>query len=282
MIPNDTCASNENEEPVLEFGGLEHVLGTSPGNQFCVTVDQTIRLYPRDFCAILGPSGCGKTTLLSILGLLRRPSNVSDMKVFRLRPDDGDSELSLVDLREMWIRNNSRGIDSLRRRSIGFALQSGELLTSLTVGENITLPLRLVGTSSSTANARVKELMERFQLRSQGGGDLTHSRVNSLSGGEYQRVALARAIAHSPRLVFVDEPTAALNREMARGALKEFESLQHNSANPGATVMITHDESFAREFANVIITMSPVKGEAAGRVVSIERQPVLITSIEKA
>ena len=272
MMTYDELPLEDAEEPILEFGGLEHVLGSMPGSQFRVTVDQDIRLFAKDFCAILGPSGCGKTTLLSILGLLRRPGNLENMKSFRLRLNDNATGESLVDVREMWLRKNGRGIDALRRSSIGFALQSGELLTSLTVGENITLPMRLVGLHPSVASARLEELMGRFHLRSQQGGDLTRAKVNSLSGGEYQRVALARAIAHSPRLVFVDEPTAALNREMARGALKEFENLQHTSDTPGVTVMITHDELFAKEFANVIIRMSPVKNEAAGEVVSVERE----------
>lgn len=279
MMTCDDLPLNDAEEPILEFGGLEHVLGKMPGSQFRVTVDQDIRLFAKDFCAILGPSGCGKTTLLSILGLLRRPGNLEDMKSFRLRLNDNATGESLVDVREMWLRKNGRGIDALRRSSIGFALQSGELLTSLTVGENITLPMQLVGLHPSVASARLEELMGRFNLRSQQGADLTRAKVNSLSGGEYQRVALARAIAHSPRLVFVDEPTAALNREMARGALKEFENLQHTSDAPGVTVMITHDELFAKEFANVIIRMSPVKNEAAGQVVSVERESHSRTSL---
>ncbi len=93
-----------------------------------------------------------------------------------------------------------------------------------------------------------------------------NARVNKLSGGEYQRVSLARAIAHHPRLIFVDEPTAALNREMARGALETLRELLNHATRPSATVMITHDEELAHEFANVTIRMAPVRNRPAGRV----------------
>ena len=99
------------------------------------------------------------------------------------------------------------------------------------------------------------------------------SRINKLSGGEYQRVALARAIAHRPTLVFVDEPTAALNRELARGALEQLRKLQREDGQHGAVVMITHDEDLADEFADMIIRMAPCKDRPAGEVVEIIHKP---------
>jgi ABC-type lipoprotein export system ATPase subunit len=168
-------------------------------------------------------------------------------------------------------------------------LQSGELLSSLTVAENIAVPLRLNGAKKTKVNQRVEELLLAFKLKTRntdtnGTADFNRSlasqRINRLSGGEYQRVALARAIVHQPTLLFVDEPTSALNRELAYGALNELRSLQCNEEARGAVIMITHDEELAAMFADTIIRMAPRRGTAIGEVVSIEanvpRLPELI------
>ena len=151
----------------------------------------------------------------------------------------------------------------------------------MTVRENVAVPLKVNGVGATDCQDRVDELIDAFQLRRSmepGAGeesdesyDLSLARVNKLSGGEYQRVSLARAMAHRPRLVFVDEPTASLNREMARGALQQFRSLQQDASAPGATIMITHDEVLASDFANVTIRMAPIRNQAAGEVVEVIR-----------
>lgn len=104
---------------------------------------------------------------------------------------------------------------------------------------------------------------------------LASARVNKLSGGEYQRVSLARAIAHEPTLIFVDEPTAALNRELARGALTQLGELQRGEGRFGATIMITHDELLAEEFANVVVRMAPLSDRPAGHVCEVVRREPL-------
>ena len=101
------------------------------------------------------------------------------------------------------------------------------------------------------------------------GYTLANARVNKLSGGEYQRVVLARAIAHNPDLIFVDEPTAALNQELARRSLGILKAMQNDERR--AVLMITHDEDLAKEFSNVIIRMAPVRGMPAGHIASIQR-----------
>lgn len=184
------------------------------------------------------------------------------------------------DLRQFWLRRQRTQIERLRREHIGFALQNGELLPSLTVRENIAVPLRLNGLTGKRCWDRVNELLSTFRLDGSEATDdeaarqrhlqrLAYSRINKLSGGEYQRVALARAIAHRPTLLYVDEPTSALNRELAWGALEQMRLLQCSESSQGAAVMITHDEQLAIAFADVIIRMSPVKGQPVGEVVEI-------------
>jgi len=276
--------------PILYVDDLEQVLfDPDRGDTFTVNVDKPIELASGDFAALLGPSGCGKTTLLSVLGLLRKPSKPREISSFNFGIDldkDGNPQ-STIDIGTAWAQDDRELIEKLRRKHVGFALQSGELLSSLTVAENIRMPLELNEFEESESQARLDELIEAFGLsrKREGGSDsisLSKSRVNKLSGGEYQRVVLARAVAHKPDLIFVDEPTAALNHELARRSLTKLREMQ--AVEKCAILMITHDEHLAREFANIIIRMEPVAGKPAGHIASIEQQtPELWSSpLEKA
>jgi putative ABC transport system ATP-binding protein len=266
------------DRPVLEIEGLEQRLyDPQRGEEFVVHASDRIIIPAGGVVAILGPSGCGKTTLLTVLGLLRRPSYPAALKRFAMWVDDGHGKVQEHDLKQTWFEGKIAHVERLRRSAIGFALQSGELLPALNVRENIAAPLQLNGITGWDCWSRVDDLLEAFGLHRGGGpaangSKLSYSRVNKLSGGEYQRVALARAIAHRPTLVFVDEPTAALNRELARGALEQLRTMQLRAKSHGATVMITHDEQLADEFATMIIRMAPMRGRPAGEVVEVIRR----------
>lgn len=267
----------DDDAVVLEIEGLiQRLRDPQSGAEFVVEVEQLLQVRQGDFVAILGPSGCGKTTLLTVLGLLRKPSAPRDLRVFRIRSSNGIANNSgFLDLKAAWCNRQNGLIETIRRRHIGFALQSGELLPSLTVAENIAAPMYLNGYDYADRKSRVSDLIDAFGLRRKTGDnhyDLSRKRVNKLSGGEYQRVSLARAIAHRPSIVFVDEPTAALNREMARGALEQFRLLEASGSGGAATIMITHDEELADEFANLVVRMAPIVGRPAGRITAITRK----------
>ncbi len=264
---------------VLEIDHLEQRLfDPQRGEEFIVYARQPIVIKAGSVVAILGPSGCGKTTLLTVLGLLRRPSNLESLGRFIMRVRGSDMGIKEYDLRSLWTERRHSQIEYLRRSAVGFALQTGELLPALTVRENIAAPLRMNGVSGRLCWQRVDELLNAFGLSkttesSSKGSKIAHSRINKLSGGEYQRVALARAISHRPTLVFVDEPTASLNRELARGALEQLRGMQSRDHGCGATIMITHDEQLADDFATLVIRMEPLKGRPAGEVVEIIERP---------
>ena len=272
--------SDSPPEFVLELAGLEQrLVDAASGETFTVRVEMPLRIARRSSVALLGPSGCGKTTLLTVLGLLRSPTATERIEQFTIRTPDQNGRWIDHDLRDIWLRRRRRQIEKLRREHLGFALQSGELLPALTVRENIAAPLRLNSVPRAACRTRVDELLESFGLEDSATDFLPTNngsrrrlgdqRVNRLSGGEYQRVALARAVVHRPTLLFVDEPTSALNRELAHDALRQLRALQCGPQSHGALIMITHDENLAMTFADVIVRMAPRRGEPVGEVVEI-------------
>ena len=302
--------SVETQPVVLRLQGLKHELIDREKNEsFTVFVEQDLEFRSRDFIGVLGPSGCGKTTLLTILGLLRLPNNLDRLEHFELFvPQRNTNDLKLIDLKEAWKQRRRKLIERVRREHMGFALQSGELVSSLTVTENIQVPLLLNGWPRTRLNARCQELLGQFRLnriqgetseavstdgQSSGSKEsdaswrakrnvLAVSRINRLSGGEYQRVVLARAISHRPSVVFIDEPTSALNRELANDALTVMQDLQRDNPQPGITFMITHDEELAEKFCSVIVRMAAKKNEPAGEVVEVIRKETSLPNSQSA
>jgi len=164
-----------------------------------------------------GRSGSGKTTLLNIVGALDRPTAGS--VIF-----DGKDIARLSEKKR----------DAFRRKHIGFVFQSVALIGQMTAYENIEFALRISGMGAGERRKRVIESLERVGL-----GKRMHHRPSELSGGEQQRVAIARAIAHRPRLVLADEPTAELDTKMGIRVVQLFRELVQIE---GITViMSTHD-----------------------------------------
>jgi putative ABC transport system ATP-binding protein len=192
----------------LELGdGEETVLALD-------AVDLTVA--PGEFVAIVGPSGSGKSSLLAVAGALVRPTR-------------GDVIVADQDLGSLGARERAR----VRRDAIGFVFQSGNLLPALTAVDQLRLPLRF------NRSARVAARDPRALLAEVGMEGKADRRPHQLSGGERQRVGIARALVTSPRLLLVDEPTAALDRHRSREVvdLLARETRQHTVA----TVMVTHD-----------------------------------------
>jgi len=147
-----------------------------------------------DFISIRGRSGAGKTTLLKIVGLLEEPDR-GEVRVFgRVANMLSDDEKS-----------------KLRLHSIGFIFQFFNLIPSLTVLENIELPLALAGVGRHERRKRIRELLEYFDLTS-----LAERFPETLSGGEKQRIAVIRALANSPKIILADEPTSSIDDENSK------------------------------------------------------------------
>jgi putative ABC transport system ATP-binding protein len=179
------------------------------------------------FTAIMGPSGSGKSTLLHVAAGLDRPTSGSVAL--------GDTELAGLSERRLTI---------LRRERIGFVFQAFNLMPSLTVSQNIGLPLRLDG--RRPRRAQVREVAARVGLDNR----LRH-RPSQLSGGQQQRVAIARALITRPEVVFADEPTGALDTRSGRGVLALLREVV--DADGHTVVMVTHDPIAAAHADRVIL-----------------------------
>jgi putative ABC transport system ATP-binding protein len=173
-----------------------------------------------EFVAVTGPSGSGKTTFLNIAGLLESPSS-------------GTFELDGEDVSKLNDRQRSRR----RNEKVGFIFQSFNLIPDLNLADNVDVPLRYRGWSSTRRRKAVGEMLDLVGL-----GSRQNYLPSQLSGGQQQRVAIARALAGKPRFLLADEPTGNLDSEMADIVMKLLESIN----GEGTTiVMVTHDPDLA-------------------------------------
>ncbi|MCU1460250.1 MAG: transporter ATP-binding protein [Acidimicrobiales bacterium] len=180
-----------------------------------------------EFVAVVGPSGSGKSTLLHLIGALDAPT-AGEVRV------EG-TPLSSLD---------RQGRAHLRSRRIGFVFQLYNLLPSLTVEENVSLPARIAGDWTAERRARVDDLLDAVGL--------TAKRTRwpaQLSGGEQQRVAVARALVMRPAVVLADEPTGNLDSEAGRDVMAV---INRAHAEGQTIVMVTHDLRIAAQAARVI------------------------------
>lgn len=189
----------------------------------------SLTLHAGEAVAIVGPSGCGKSTLLEALGLILKPERVQQ---FQLLTTDLAADLSLrAGRREsQWAR--------LRQHHMGYVPQTGGLLPFLTVRQNIALPASMSG--HTTQGMLLDRVVERLQLTA-----LLNRYPRELSIGERQRVSFARAVAHQPSLILADEPTAALDPNLAHElfslileTVREFKI---------AALIVTHEWSIVAE-----------------------------------
>jgi len=174
-----------------------------------------------EYVAIMGESGVGKSTLLNLIAGLDRP-------------DGGRIVLEGTDLAAL----DDEALTLTRRRRLGFVFQAFHVLPYLTVGQNVALPLELLGTDAATRDARVAGMLEAVGLTA-----FASRSPRELSGGELQRVAIARALVHRPRLLLADEPTGNLDPTTARQVLALLKA--RVGAEGGAGILITHSVAAA-------------------------------------
>jgi putative ABC transport system ATP-binding protein len=174
-----------------------------------------------DFVAVMGPSGCGKSTLLHLCGAMDLPTS-------------GRVLVDGVDVSGL----DDDALTRLRRERIGFVFQFFNLLPTLTIAENVALPLLLAGRPEREARRRAVALVERVGLGARAG-----HYPQQVSGGEMQRAAMARAVVHAPALLVADEPTGNLDSENGARVLELLGELNRDTGV--AILLATHSDETA-------------------------------------
>ncbi|MCP8969336.1 ABC transporter ATP-binding protein [Ectobacillus ponti] len=181
-----------------------------------------------EFVGIMGPSGSGKTTLLNVISTIDAPTS-GDVFI------NGNNPYSL----------KKNDIAHFRRRELGFVFQHFNLLETLTVAENIVLPLTLEGTPLAEMEQRLQEAARKLGIEG-----ILQKRTYEISGGQMQRTAIARAIIHKPQLLLADEPTGNLDSKSSRDVMETLEQL--NSCDQTTMMMVTHD-ALAASYCNRVV-----------------------------
>jgi putative ABC transport system ATP-binding protein len=234
VAPSSSTSATAAAVPAVALREVRKVHGRGEGS--VVALDGvSIGLARGSFTAIMGPSGSGKSTLLHVAAGLDRPTSGSVAI--------GDTNLASLSERRLTI---------LRRERIGFVFQAFNLMPSLTVTQNIGLPLRLDGRRAR--RSEVRDVAARVGLSER----LRH-RPSQLSGGQQQRVAIARALVTCPDVVFADEPTGALDRSSGRAVLELLREVV--DADGHTVVMVTHDPVAAAHADRVLLLAD---GQLAG------------------
>jgi len=203
------------------------------GNTIVTAIDAVgMRVEKGEFVALLGSSGSGKSTLLNLIAGLDRPTSGS----------------VVVQGRDL-ARMSSEELARHRRETVGIVFQAFNLIGSMTLTENVELPLRFAEAERAERRQRVREALERVGL----GSRLQH-RPGELSGGEQQRAALARALVNRPAILLADEPTGNLDSHNGHEILKLLREFNQSLAM--TVLMVTHERSLAERFASRILIMA--------------------------
>ncbi len=214
---------------LIELKGLNKTYET-PAGAFVALRDVDLTIEAGEFVAVVGKSGSGKSTLLNMVGGIDRPTSGSVSLGGQAIQGLSENELSL------W-----------RGRHVGLVFQFFQLLPTLTVAENVMLPMDFSGAfPAASRRARAIGLLERV-----GVADQANKLPSALSGGQQQRVAIARALANEPPVILADEPTGNLDSSTAREVLALFRDL----AGAGTTVLIATHE---RDIANIVDRTVPI------------------------
>lgn len=199
------------------------------GEAFPALKGVDLQFRNNEFVSILGPSGCGKTTMLNIIGGLDRYTS-GDLLV------DGKSTKNFKEFE--W--------DAYRNATIGFVFQTYNLISHLSVLDNVEMSLRLSGVSSQERRKRALQVLEEVGLTVH-----VKKRPNQLSGGQMQRVAIARALINNPKVLLADEPTGALDSQTSVQIMELIRKISKNRL----VIMVTHNRDIAEQYSDRIVEL---------------------------
>lgn len=212
---------------ILQAKNVNKTFGTK-GNLYTALQNINLSIEEGEYVGIMGPSGAGKSTLLNIFSTIDTPSS-GEITI------DGQNIVAM----------NEEKLSDFRRNKLGFIFQDYNLLDTLTVKENILLPLALSKVPAAEIEKRVEEIADTFGIR-----EILEKYPYHISGGQKQRAAASRAIVSNPSLILADEPTGALDSKSATGLLESLSKL--NQQNQATILMVTHD-AYAASYCKRVI-----------------------------
>lgn len=214
---------------ILEANQIVKIYGELSGEGSTTALDDvSLSIEPGEFIAIMGPSGSGKTTLLNILSGIDEPTS-------------GEVAISGEKINKI----SGNKLAKFRRKHVGFVFQEFNLLDSLTVKENILLPMILEKSEIEEMEARVQTLTQLFGIE-----DILHKYPYHISGGQQQRTAVSRALVNEPKIVLADEPTGNLDSKSAATIMECFEKIVQELET---TVLIVTHDVFAASYCRKVI-----------------------------
>lgn len=214
--------------PILNVNHVSKIYGTK--QKFKALHDINFSVDKGEFVAIMGPSGSGKTTLLNVI------SSIDSIS-------DGTVEISGNEINQL----SNKKLAQFRKKELGFIFQDYSVLPTLTVKENIMLPLSVQKMKKDEMEKNYQDVTEALGIY-----DLSDKYPSEISGGQQQRTAAARAFVHRPSIIFADEPTGALDSKSAQDLLHRLEDM--NKQFNSTIIMVTHDPS-AASFAQRVIML---------------------------
>lgn len=220
---------------VLETKNLTKIYGSKGKGLTVKALDEfNMQIKEGEFVGIMGPSGSGKTTLLNILATIDSPTSgellLNGENPHNLNPDD---------------------LAIFRRNNLGFIFQDFNLLDTLSVKENIILPLVLEEFKKRDIEEKLEKIVEVLNIK-----DILNKRTYEISGGQQQRTACARAMINNPAIILADEPTGNLDSKASHDLMSSLEQI--NNERKSTIVMVTHD-AFAASFCRKIIMIKDGK-----------------------
>ncbi|MBQ7933966.1 MAG: ABC transporter ATP-binding protein [Lachnospiraceae bacterium] len=208
--------NEKNTKIAIEINGINRIFPLAGGGEFQALYDINAKVPEGVLTILKGRSGSGKTTLMNIVGALDQPTS-------------GTILIGGRDIGKM----SDKEREELRRKEFGFVFQAVSLIPTMNAFQNVEFSMRMAGIKEGRKK-RVEECLKMVGL-----GNRMHHMPSEMSGGEQQRVAIARAIAHRPRIIFADEPTAELDSAMAAEVTKLFQEM--TKKENVTIVMTTHD-----------------------------------------
>ena len=204
----------------------------------------SVDVAPGEFITIIGKSGSGKSTLVNMIGCLDTPTS-------------GAVFLDGRDIAEL----EESDLAQIRGRTIGFIFQTFNLMPTLSVAENVSIPMVFQGTDEEVREKRVRELLELVEL-----SDRVSHKPAELSGGQRQRVAIARALANNPKVILADGPTGNLDSKTGKQIMQAL--LLLNEQQGTTLILVTHDDDLAQLAPRTVVLVDGTVGEIRTRSAS--------------